>query len=253
MKLGAEPRKVAILVGLLGVAGYLFISNFGSSPTPAARPTSTPSPPAPTSGAPATRTAPSVRRLPETPNRITERAGAAARTGSAGARRTSQRTLQEFVPSLKVPEDQQIDPMSLDPTLRLDLLAKVQSVKLEGGERNLFQFGAAPLPKTLEPKIIPGAKPGANSDAKPAETAKPAVPAKPPPPPIPLKYYGFATPGQPGPRRAFFLDGDEIVVASEGELIKKRYKVVRIGVNSVVVEDTQHSNEQTLRIVDQVG
>jgi len=35
-------------------------------------------------------------------------------------------------------------------------------------------------------------------------------------------------------------------VAEEGEIIKKRYKVVRIGVNSVVMEDTQFNNTQTL-------
>jgi hypothetical protein len=49
-----------------------------------------------------------------------------------------------------------------------------------------------------------------------------------------------------GEKRAFFLDGDDIVVATEGQLIKQRYKVIRIGVNSVVVEDMQFQNQQTL-------
>jgi len=37
-------------------------------------------------------------------------------------------------------------------------------------------------------------------------------------------------------------------VAGEGEVIQKRYKVVRIGVNSAVVEDIEHKHQQTLAL-----
>jgi hypothetical protein len=97
--------------------------------------------------------------------------------------------------------------------------------------------------------------------AKPVAAIKPdepkpdtpaAKPPKPPPPPIPLKFYGFVTGS--GPRRAFFLNGDEIFVASEGDLVQKRYKIVRINVTSAVVADTQHEdNQQTLRLEAQPG
>jgi hypothetical protein len=49
-----------------------------------------------------------------------------------------------------------------------------------------------------------------------------------------------------GNKRAFFAEGDDIFIATEGELVKKRYRIVRIGVNSVVVEDMQFKNQQTL-------
>ena len=48
--------------------------------------------------------------------------------------------------------------MSVDPTLHLELLAKVQNVKLDGGQRNLFQFGKPEQVAELkgpEPKIVP--------------------------------------------------------------------------------------------------
>ena len=50
--------------------------------------------------------------------------------------------------------------MTIDPTLRLDLLAKLQDEGPAGGARNLFQFGPAPppkadLPKGPEPHIVP--------------------------------------------------------------------------------------------------
>lgn len=141
-----------------------------------------------------------------------------------------------------------VDPATIDPTLRLDLLAKVQEVTVRGGERNLFQFGSAPLPKTPEPKIIPKTPPA----TAPPVQATPSEPVKPPPPPIPLKFYGYSQ-ARPGEKRAFFLDGEDIVVAREGEMVNRRYKIVRIGVNSVVVEDTQLSNQQTLPLQEPVG
>jgi hypothetical protein len=140
-----------------------------------------------------------------------------------------------------------VDPASIDPTLRLDLLAKVQNVTLQGGERNIFQFGSAPMPKTPEPKIIP-----TPATAPAPVNAKPVEPVKPPPPPIPLRFYGYSQ-AKPGEKRAFFLDGEDIVVATEGELVRRRYKVVRIGINSVVMEDTQSSSQQTLPLQEPVG
>ena len=79
-----------------------------------------------------------------------------------------------------------------------------------------------------------------------------AAPPEPAAPPIPLKFYGFINPVRTvGPKRAFFLDGDDIVVANEGQMIKNRYKIVRIGVNSADVEDTQFkkNSRQTLPLV----
>ena len=80
----------------------------------------------------------------------------------------------------------------------------------------------------------------------------PAKVVEAPPAPIPLKFYGFINPLKSGTKRAFFLDGEDIIVASEGQLIKNRYKIVRIGVNSAVVEDTQaKNNQQTLPLVEE--
>jgi hypothetical protein len=74
-----------------------------------------------------------------------------------------------------------------------------------------------------------------------------------PPPPILLKYYGYSSAKGDNRKRAFFLDGDDILMASEGEVVKKRYKVVRIGVNSVVMEDTQFKHEQTLPLLEEAA
>lgn len=236
MTVGAEPKKVIFLAGLVLVAVYLLV--FGDDDGPpggAARPAQTQQQarPVPASAAPGPA------------------AGTQARPAARAVRSAKSGNLnQEFRPTLKPKGD--VDPATIDPTLRLDLLARLQEVRIAGGERSLFDFAPPPPPKVEAPKIdfkkIEEAK--AAAEAEP-EQAKPTEPVKPPPPPIPLKFYGFASPAKQGPKRAFFLDGEDIIVASEGELIKRRYKVVRIGITSAVVEDTEHKNEQTLPLVQE--
>lgn len=215
MKVGAEPRKVALLLGLLAVLAYVAYTNFlaGEPSTPRTKPGD-------------------VRPRP-----------VAQRQEAASPRPSPRPVLGEFRASLRRDQREgRLDPAAIDPTLRLDLLARVRAVTPARASRNLFQFGPAPLPKTPEPKIIPEAKPSAG----PPPGSKPEEAPKPPPPPIPLKFYGYASQGRSGEKRAFFLDGEDIIVATEGELIKKRYKILRIGVNSALVEDVEHKHQQTL-------
>ena len=126
-------------------------------------------------------------------------------------------------------------PGAHDPVLRLDLLAKVQSITYQGTERNIFQYHtpAAPIPK---PVASPVTKP----------VSKPSGPAPPAPTPIPLKYYGYAHKPDETAKKAFFVDGEEIFIAIEGEIVNKRYKILKIGVNTVEVEDLVTKNKQTL-------
>ena len=238
MKAGAEPKKVVILCGLGVVLGYLVYDNLSSSSAPpqstTPRPAASPPPVAPKQPVVVERRRPNEPQTVSAPRR--PRSG-----GRAG--------LQEFRPMLRArrPEDRP-DPMTIDPALKLDLLARVAAVKLEGGDRSLFEFSQAPPPKSAEVKILPGpikpVKP--EPDKTTSEPEKPVEPAKPKPPPINLKFYGYSDAVRQGVKRAFFLDGDDILVAGEGELIKRRYKVVRIGTNSALVEDVEHKNEQTI-------
>jgi len=238
MKVGAEPKKLAILAVLLAVAGLVYWMN-SREDVPAAPPAAQRNP-APAAGPAAPRNPggmanpPAIAQTPRT-----------ARPAGRG---------QEFRPSLKParPEDR-ADPLKVDPTLKLELLARLREVKPQGGHRSLFDFSQPPPPKTPDVKIVPKAvKPSeAKAAPVPATPADPASPPKPPPPQIPLKFYGYVSQQGQGPKRAFFLDGDEIYVAGEGELIKKRYRVVRITLRSVVVEDVQFSHQQTLPLEEQ--
>ncbi len=238
MKMGAEPRKVALLAILgLGGAYSLYTNVFSSSDSP-----STPAP-KPASGQ-------------STPYDIAPQPTASLAAGApSSVRRNPRSSSSEFKPKFRVANGEQRDPMTVDPTLRLDLLAKVQAVEITGGGRNVFQVGQPPpppLPKTPEAKITPG-KGGLPGQMPGGMAVPPPGPPKPPPePPINLKYYGFAASKADGKKKAFFLDGEIILIAAEGETVMRRYKVVRIGVNSVVMEDVDSKKQQAIPLQEDV-
>jgi hypothetical protein len=232
IKMGGNPKQFAILGVLSLVLVYLVYSNYSGDSSVPDRPAPPPAAPAPVAVT--------------TPIKKTE------------DRRRAQldRRAQEFRPRVGParPEDRP-DPMTVDPTLRLDLLARLEKVHISGGMRSLFDFSNVPVVSNAPiPKIIPAAqkpvapKPFIGPMPEPPKPPKPVVQA-PVAPPIPLRFYGFASSPRGGQKRAFFLDGENIVVAAEGDSIKGRYKVIRIGLANVVMEDTQFKQQQTLPIV----
>ncbi len=132
----------------------------------------------------------------------------------------------------------------VDPTLRLDLLSRLQFVKADPGGRSLFEVG--PPPMTAEQKAILANAPRLPPKPLPVQS----VANTPPQVNIPLKYYGFVKPGERGvTNRGLFLDGDNVLVASEGEVLKQRYLVVELTGTSARLEDVQMKQGQTLPVV----
>ncbi len=231
-KLGAEKKKIGILAGLLLIAGYFYFSgNSSNAPAPA-------------------------RLGGAAPDSLQTTARAIGRVGSRDLTRGAGSGPREFRPSFKT---KGVDPSHVDPTLHLSALAKLNDVAVEAGTRSLFDVGPEPPPAKIdvqEPAKILVARKMVGPMLPPSkEASEKATPVEPKAPPIPLKFYGFVNPPKAGIKRAFFLDGEDIVIAGEGDLIKKRYKIVRIGVNSAVVEDTEFksNNEQTLPLVAELA
>jgi len=129
---------------------------------------------------------------------------------------------------------------------------------MAGGGRSLFDFGAVTLaeaPQAGGPTIIKPTGPVIPVYGPMRPPPPTVLPGPPPAPPIPLKFYGFVHAARTGDRRAFFMENDDIYIAAEGEMIKKRYKVIKIGINSAVLEDSQYksdqNNQQTLKLVEE--
>jgi hypothetical protein len=123
----------------------------------------------------------------------------------------------------------------LDPTLDLALLAETEQTKYNGNGRNIFVAGAD-IPQPVAPAAL---------DRKKKEEAAYTPPSPPPPPPITLKFFGFASkPGEP--KRIFLSQGEDVFIASEGDIVNRRYKVVRISPNAVDIEDVLYNNRQSI-------
>ena len=120
---------------------------------------------------------------------------------------------------------------SLDPTLRTDLLKVSEDTKYEGTGRNIFKvFVDIPkpiVPVTPQPEVATGLPPPA------------------PPPPIDLKFYGYATPAG-GTKRIFLAQGEDVFIAREGDIVDRRYKVVRISGTAVEILDVLSNNRQSI-------
>jgi hypothetical protein len=121
-------------------------------------------------------------------------------------------------------------PQSLDPTLHLDQLAMAEEIKYEGSGRNIFVAQAEDV------KIPTPLGPGTSDGKKDGPIYQP--PGPPVPQPIPLKFFGFAShPGEP--KKIFLSKGPDadVFIAGEGEIVDRRYKVVRISSTSVEMQD----------------
>jgi hypothetical protein len=103
--------------------------------------------------------------------------------------------------------------------------------------RNPFRFYVRPAPPPPPPpNFVPG---------PPPEPVNTGPPAPPPLPPIPLKFIGTL---EQGSRRvAIFSDGRGLpLYGKEGDLILGQYRIVRIGVESVLMEYADGRGRQTI-------
>jgi hypothetical protein len=125
------------------------------------------------------------------------------------------------------------EPQNLDPMLHLDQLAAAEQIKYEGNGRNIFvaQQADVEIPKPLK---------NGTTDKGGQQSSIYQPPAIAQSPPIPLKFFGFANkPGEP--KRIFLVKGEDVFIAGEGEVVDRRYKVVRISPTSVDIQDVVQS------------
>jgi hypothetical protein len=159
----------------------------------------------------------------------TSEAPAPAKTTAAGTTHpTTRRTASGKIIPVVEPR--------LDPTLDVNLLTQSEEIKYAGNGRNIFVAGSV---ATIETPKHNGTAPAEQQDAIKLP------PPVPPPPPIALKFFGFANkPGEP--KRIFLSQGEDVFIAGEGEIVDRRYRVLRISPNAVEMEDVINSNRQSI-------
>jgi hypothetical protein len=215
MKLGTENRRQTIIAAVggvlaLGACIYIYEELFATGPAPAQQ-------------------APGV--VAGAPNGS---AGNGAATGSAPAGDNAAKTVGK-------------SSTALDPTLHMEAMLVSESVEYSGTGRNIFSASSVPVGPM--PEAIAKARLNTTVVTPPTPpVAKTCPPDCPPPPPIPLKFFGFETSAK-GTRQAFLLHDDDVILASAGDVVVRRYRVVSIDAKSIQVEDMQNNNRQTLPLL----
>ena len=128
-------------------------------------------------------------------------------------------------------------PVVAAPDVHLEALSGDRP-KPELVERNLFRF--KPKPPSAPP-------PQAAAPVVPANQGPAGAPA--PPPPIPLKFIGIVdVPGQSKKIAAFTDSKGSVFHGMEGETVEGRYKILKIGVESIEMSYIDGRGRQTIRL-----
>jgi hypothetical protein len=154
-------------------------------------------------------------------------ANAPAVANARGAARTSGGGAQELTPDVHLESLEQARPKPGDV------------------ERNLFRFKSRQAPPPAPGPVTP----------RPADPPAPPVPLGPPPPPstppIPFKFIGvLEVPGQ-SQRVAILSDPRGVYHGREGDIIEGRYRILKIGVESVEMAEVDGRGRQTIRLSGQ--
>lgn len=124
---------------------------------------------------------------------------------------------------------EKFEPLSVEnPFLRLDKLERIRKLDYKGSRRSIFTAEAPPPPAPVVRK----------DDAL----------KTPPEPPLtlPVKFFGYATDPNSGKKRAFFTNGEDVFILSEGEMLQNRFRLLRIGNATADFEEIQSGKRATL-------
>ena len=112
--------------------------------------------------------------------------------------------------------------------------------KPASGERNLFRYKPKPAPPPPPPPPAPVV----------LQTPTPAGPVgPPPPPPITLKFIGVFDQGEGKPKVAILTDGaGPPMYGVEGQTVAGRYRILRIGAESIEMAYLDGRGRQTIRL-----
>jgi len=134
-----------------------------------------------------------------------------------------------------------------NPGIRWEELYRAQKTEYKSNGRNPFSPIAPPTPGDLQKE----------NDAKLHPPAPIVAPPPPPPtratPPANLKFFGYGTVPVGSPRLAFFTDGEEEYIVTEGGTLLGRYKIVKIGNTSLEFQEISSGLPGTMPLDEQAA
>ena len=128
------------------------------------------------------------------------------------------------------------------------MAVKLEALKLDRQEPT----DAARNPFRFKPKVVPPPpRPVTPVPVAPPPPTGPVAPAgPPPPPPIALKFIGLVAKAD-GMKIAVLSDSKVTLYGREGDIIDGRYRIVKIGVESIELTYADGRGRQTIRLTGQ--
>jgi hypothetical protein len=127
-----------------------------------------------------------------------------------------------------------------NPQLHKDRLEAARKTEYKSNGRNIFSPIAPPPPEpphTFKPDPQ-GQKP---------DTLPPIARVS----PLPVKFFGYGTVPNGTARRAFFTDGEDVYIVSEGEVLLNRFRIIKVGNASLDYEEVSSGLRGTANLEEQ--
>jgi len=129
-----------------------------------------------------------------------------------------------------------------NPSLHWPELDRARKTEYKTNGRNPFSTEAPPPPSVVV----------ARNDTH----RQPIGPMQAPPPPLPtlpgnLKFFGYGTVPNGTARRAFFSDGEDVFIVSEGETLLGRYRIVKVNNNNLEFEEIATGRRNTTPLIEE--
>lgn len=124
------------------------------------------------------------------------------------------------------------------PDVRLEALDQDRATPAPA-QRNLFRF---------RPRVAPTAAPAPARAGGPAVPTRPPAPAVPTVPPISLKFIGVVEATEKSQTYAVLRDDRGVYHGREGDIIEGRYRIIRIGAESIELSYVDGQGRQTIRL-----
>ena len=140
----------------------------------------------------------------------------------------------------------QVAPVPVPP-VKLESLAAERDQPSEGN-RNPFRYQPKVVPPPPPPQKPVNVQPPEPASSEPP---KPIIPPGPPPaPPIPLKFLGLLERAN-GVKWAVLSDGKNVMHGREGDIVEGRYRIVKIGTESIELTHVDGRGRQVVRLTGQ--
>ncbi|HUR35844.1 MAG TPA: hypothetical protein VM032_18700 [Vicinamibacterales bacterium] len=125
------------------------------------------------------------------------------------------------------------------PDVHLQALGEERPRPVSEPRRDLFRFKPKPAPPRVSPPVT-------------ASAAAPSTPSGPPPAPglapIAMRFIGLVEAPEHAQKIAILSDGRGIYQGREGDIIEGRYRILKIGVESIDMAYIDGRGRQTIRL-----